>query len=96
MRRATQHGAFVTVVSKGAHEAGTVFLAVNKLDGFWDLFGPAPQSMYDDDTSTGRQFTKIVEDQDETTILEKLKSEQRFDPDIWVLEIEDRQGRSFI
>ena len=53
IRRAESAGALVTVVKKGAIEAGTVFLIVDGGEGASDLYGPAPQSVFDTDKRAG-------------------------------------------
>ncbi len=42
MRRCNVEGKYCTVASQGAAEAGAVFIIVNRLDGRFHLFGPAP------------------------------------------------------
>jgi hypothetical protein len=43
-----------------------------------------------------RQFERVLERVDRLAILEKLERERRFDRDLWVVEIEDRLGRTFL
>jgi len=38
----------------------------------------------------------MLENQDESTVLQRLESEKNFDPDLWIIENEDRSGRSFL
>jgi hypothetical protein len=45
---------------------------------------------------TDRLFSRIGERIDRLAMQERIASETRFDSDIWVVEIEDRQGRSFL
>jgi hypothetical protein len=61
-----------------------------------DLYGPAPQTAFDDSKPTDRLFSRIGERIDRLAMQERIASETRFDSDIWVVEIEDRQGRSFL
>ena len=52
------------------------------------LFGPAPQSAYDSARPDDRQFSALIADAETDAIEAKLAKEQRFDSDIWVVELE--------
>ena len=95
IRRAQAEGAFATVLHKGAREAGAIFVVVSDLSGQASLFAPAPQISYDDFASD-RLFECVIDGKPEAEIREKIARERSFDPDIWALEIEDREARSFI
>lgn len=98
IRRCNIEGAFACVRRRGAEEAGTIFVKVNRLDGTADLFGPAPQSLFDDARPSERLFIRCFPEQPaaESKVEERLARESRFDPDIWIVEIEDRGGRHFL
>lgn len=96
IRRAFVEGAFAAVVRRGSEEAGAILVVVDWLDGTVDLYGPAPQTAFDDSKPTDRLFSRIGERIDRLAMQERIASETRFDSDIWVVEIEDRQGRSFL
>ena len=81
---------------RGAAEAGAVFVKVDRLDGTADLYGPAPQSLVDDESGGERLFTRLLEAAPNPDVEEKIRREIRFDPDLWLVEIEDRAGRAFI
>ena len=89
-------GAYVTVISSGAEGAGAIFIVVNNLQGELSLYGPAPQSFFETDKPNERCFYLSLGDISQQEIDQKLESERRFDPDIWVIEVEDRLGRPFI
>ncbi len=95
LRRVQAAGAFATVLHKGNDEAGAIYLVVNALNGTVQLFGPALQGAYDGE-SRERQFELLLDAAPETEVNEKVRQERNFDPDLWVIEIEDRQGRSFL
>jgi hypothetical protein len=71
---------------------------LNRLDGTAELCGPAPQSVFDDAHPADRLFSRCHGEQPapETKIEERLARELRFDPDAWILEVEDRAGRHFL
>jgi hypothetical protein len=93
IRRAMLAGAFAAPTHKGSPEAGAIFVKVARLDRTADLYGPAPQSLADDDGD--RRFERLAERAPEAEVDARLAGERRFDPDCWVIEIEDRDGRAF-
>lgn len=95
LRRAQSAGAFATVLHKGAHAAGAIFICINDMTGRNLLLGPAPQVSYETDDFE-RRFQAILEDASDEQVRGALEKEKRFDPDIWIIEIEDREMRSFI
>jgi hypothetical protein len=98
LRRCQIEGAFGAVIRHGADEAGSIFIKVNRLDGTADLYGPAPQTAFDEARPLERVFTPCLANQPalEAEIEAYLNREARFDPDIWIVEIEDRKGRHFL
>lgn len=99
LRRCQVEGAFAAVRRRGAEEAGAVFIVVNRLDGTASLFGPAPQSAFDQSQPLERMFTVVLGGETpapEADIEARLTREVRFDPDVWIVEIEDRAGRHFL
>jgi hypothetical protein len=99
LRRCNIEGAAAVVRRRGADEAGAVFIKISKLDGTAVLYGPAPQSVFDDARPADRIFTmtlgrdKAASDAD---VEARLTREIRFDPDLWIVEVEDRAGRNFL
>ncbi|GAB4514665.1 MAG: DUF1491 family protein [Roseibium sp.] len=92
VRRVFGEGGFASVSRKGAPEAGAVFVCVDRLDGTYDFYGPAPQAMFSDQPQ-GRLFEKILGTADREAVDRRLASEARMDPDYWLVEIEARDGR---
>jgi hypothetical protein len=92
IRQRNGENAFAVVRRKGAAEAGAIFVCIDRLDGTADLYGPAPQAAFDV-ARPERQFQKISKDG--TTPLDitgRLAREQRFDSDIWIIDVDDRSG----
>ena len=97
LRRCQTEGVFGAVRRRGAEEAGAVFVKLALLDGTAMLFTPAPQSAYDTGRPVDRIFTPLTsEPVEEAKVEERLHKEIRFDPDIWIVEVEDRKGRHFL
>lgn len=95
VRRAETQGAAAFVVRSGAEEAGAVYIKINRLDGSCDVLSPSQRIGRDGDIE--RSWTrplagKIGEDDAAEYFARQLK----FDPDIWIVEIEDREGRAFV
>ena len=99
IRRCHIEGAFAAVRRRGAEEAGAVFIKISRLDGSATLYGPAPQSVFDEAKPADRIFT-IILGRDapvpEADIEARLVREIRYDPDVWIVEVEDRAGRHFL
>ncbi len=89
MRRIRGADGFAYLVRRGATEAGAIFIKIRNKDGHYDLYMPAPQSEYDPERADERQFVLYMQSDDEQLINERLEKELRFDPDLWLVEIED-------
>lgn len=89
MRRVRGADGFAYLVRRGATEAGAIFIKIRNRDGNFDLYMPAPQSEYDPQGADDRQFFLYKQSEDEQLINEQLQKELRFDPDLWLVEIED-------
>lgn len=81
---------------RGAAEAGAIFVKVDRLDGTADLYGPAPQSLVDEEAAGERRFAPVKKGASPIEIEERMHKELRFDPDLWLVEIDDRAGRPFV
>jgi hypothetical protein len=91
LRRCFGNGLTGVVAKRGAPEAGAIYIAVMHLDGTCHLFAPAPGPAYGGDGE--RRF---VEERPgpfpEAELATIIARKQRVDPDIWVVEVEDRRG----
>ena len=96
IRQAEIAGASAVVARHGAEEAGAIFVCVDRLDGTSDLYAPAPQSVFADTDDGDRLFSKVKERVTDAEIDAALAKEVRFDEDLWVVTIEDRDGRAFV
>jgi hypothetical protein len=98
LRRCNIEGAFAVVRRRGADEAGAIFVKISRLDGTATLYGPAPQTAFDEAQPADRIFAAVLGGEKpapEADIEARLTREIRFDPDVWIIEVEDRAGRHF-
>jgi hypothetical protein len=98
IRRCNVEGVPAVVRRRGAEEAGAIFIILNRLDGTADLYGPAPQSAFDKPLPMDRAFSAVLKKRPapEAEVEARLAREVSFDPDVWIVEIEDRAGRHFL
>ena len=95
IRRLASQNIPAFVLRSGHESAGAIFIKISLLDGTALLFQPAPQMMLE---GPGRKWLTANKGKptDDNLIGEKLAKETSFDPDIWILEVEDRQGRHML
>ena len=62
------------------------------------MFAPAPQAVFDETHPSDRAFARSLGDGPvpDDKIEDRLTREVRFDPDAWIVEVEDRAGRHFL
>jgi hypothetical protein len=94
IRRCEVEGAFALLRRRGAAEAGAIFIKLDRLDGRAALFGPAPQSELAE-SGVERLWRRAHAEEwlEPRLIEERLAREIGFDPDIWIVEVEDREGK---
>src|ERR1044071_7667532 len=91
LRRCQTEGVFGAIRRRGAEEAGAVFVKVALLDGNAMLYTPGPRPFYEDSAPVERVFAPVSrEPVPEQSVEERLAKEIRFDPDVWIVETEDR------
>jgi hypothetical protein len=96
LRTASIAGAMAVIVHRGDPDAGILFVKVRLLDGRARLLGPAPASL-----SPASELPRLVahlapEGAPENEIDDYLRRQIDFDSDLWIVEIEDREGRDFL
>ena len=79
--------AFVT--ARGDATAGAVVVKLNTLDGAAQAFARS----YD---ATGTRVWAPLAEGPEAEVEAAVGRQRRFDPDLWVIEVEDRQGRHLL
>jgi hypothetical protein len=94
LRRCALEGVDAVLRRRGSAEGGTIFVKIDRLDGTAVLYGPAPQALFEAG-DTERLFTRVLEG---TTpdVEERVRREVKFDPDLWLIECDNRQGRHFL
>ena len=60
------------------------------------LYGPAPQSLYDEGATSRRFIALNTENWDALQVQTMLDKQKRFDPDLWLVDVDDREGRHFL
>ncbi|EJN01384.1 hypothetical protein PMI41_03466 [Phyllobacterium sp. YR531] len=73
-------------------EAGAIFIKLRNPDGTYNLFGPAPQMIYDETKPDERLFMQLKSNAAEMDINDDLEKQKRWDSDLWIVEIEDYRG----
>lgn len=99
IRRVGLEGGFATLRRRGNAEAGAIAVTVSRAaDRLVALYLQAPQSAFDDGRPVDRLFVPAWPDifVEEPRVSEKLARETKFDPDLWIIDIEDRDGRAFV
>lgn len=79
--------AFIT--SKGDVTAGAVLVKLNTLDGQARVF----HRSYDEDFN---RVWVVLSEGDERDVDQAISNQRGFDPDLWVIEVEDRDGRHLL
>ena len=90
IRRAEQAGAFAYVLKKGDARAGAVILKITHLR--------ARETYILRQVTAGDEvkWMKPIASHDPDAIETYIERERRFDSDLWVVEIEDTEGRHFL
>jgi len=91
VRRVFSAGGFAAVIQRGSPEAGAIYITTRNRLGDVNLYVPAPQTSYDTSKPLERLFT-LMAGLDSNQVDAKLEREKRFDPDIWIVELEVAEG----
>lgn len=76
------------VVHKGDANSGTIYLKINRLDGTAEVL-----SQVRTENGIAWMSTTGSKGQPEKEADAYLAQQSDFDPDLWIIEIEDKQGR---
>ena len=93
IRRHNDLGNLCVVARKGHAVAGQIWIEVDHLNDEISLYSPAPALMLDED-----DFERAFEQRFKRVAVDKVKSrlerELEFDPDIWIIALEQRTDDS--
>jgi hypothetical protein len=95
VRRCYVSGLAAVVARHGADEAGAVLVRVIGRDGRAKLFGPAPGPAFDD--IGRRRFRALTAGPaDPADVNAQVERQLSFDPDLWIIDIDDDRGDGLI
>ena len=78
------------VVARGDHTAGAVLVKLNTLNGQACAF----QRSFD--LMSGERRWVVLSEGPEQDVDQSINKQRSFDPDIWVIEVEDKSGRHLL
>jgi hypothetical protein len=78
------------VMARGDDTAGAVLVVLATLDG------RAAVRQRSFDLATGARTWVVLAEGTEAEVEAAVARQRRFDPDLWVIEVEDRQGRTLL
>lgn len=87
IRRVFGLGGFAAIERKGAEASGAIFVRQRFRDGRETLFAPALQ-MFIEEEDSGRWFERRLVTAEREALDAVLAREQKFDSDLWIVEIE--------
>jgi hypothetical protein len=96
LRRVAAQGAAALLQRRGDRDAGAIYIKLSRLDGTASLFGPAPASLHARDNERRWQPCLANASALEAEADAYLERQLAFDPDLWIVVVEDRQGRHFL
>jgi hypothetical protein len=91
IRRAEIEGASVYVVRHGAEEAGALLLKIARPGRMCTVLSQARRG-----EGELVWIKPLGETCDEASATKYFEKQMRFDPDLWIVEIEDREARAFV
>jgi hypothetical protein len=96
LRRCQSEGIAAVLVRRGDADAGAIYIKVSRLDGTASLYGPAPAGLAEAREERRWQACLEREPASEGDADAYLARQVEFDPDIWIVVVEDRAGRHFL
>ncbi|MFN0262855.1 DUF1491 family protein [Tepidamorphus sp. 3E244] len=96
IRKVNGDGAFAVLQRRGAAEAGAIWIAVEDGARRHHLFTPAPQTLTGDTLDRVFERRSPEEGLDGLQLAEAIARETRFDSDLWVVAVDDGEGRHFL
>ncbi|HBF29534.1 DUF1491 family protein [Rhizobium sp.] len=81
-------GGYAAVERKGMEQAGAIFIRQRFRDGRETLFGPAPQSLVDEEGAMDRRFEMRLDQAEPDAVAALIARELKWDSDLWLVELE--------
>ena len=91
LRRVNATGGFGAVIRRGSDQAGAIYILCRNRHGETTVLAPAPQMLYAEAKPDERFFVAIKSTDDAQVVGKLVDREAKFDPDLWVIEIEPGQ-----
>jgi len=95
LRRCAVESIDAVLRRRGAAEAGAIFVKVDHRNGTASLYGPAPQALMGEETGE-RLFARVLAAVPPGDIEERMRREMRFDPDLFLIEIDEPRDRHLL
>jgi hypothetical protein len=92
VRRHNDLGHICVVSRRGDPVAGQIFIEVDHLNGLASLYTPAPLAARGEDDASDWVFDARFDHVEPQKIRDRIAQELRFDPDLWVISLEMRNG----
>lgn len=90
LARLQAEGISTYVVAKGDATAGAVLVKLATMDGQAQAFQRSVDLM------TGERKWMVLAEGEERSVDESIRKQRSFDPDLWVIEVEDARGRHML
>ena len=92
IRHANSVGDFATVAKRGDETAGQIILVTRRRDGFTQVFTRTLQS----DGNYSWSVAVQVEQEELGKVNEYLERQARYDPDLWIVELDTGNPERFV
>ena len=96
IRRCQSQGVPAAVVRHGDEDAGAIFIRLNYLDGTSIIFAPAPSGLADEEIDRRLMPALNGYRTAEEAVEEYFRREISFDSDLWIIEVESKEGTHFL
>ncbi len=96
LRLVDTNGAAALLFRRGEASAGAIYVKVSRLDGTADLYSPALSLTETGSHDRSWQLEFGSSPRTETEVDGFLKAQVGYDADIWIIEVEDAEGRHFL
>ena len=89
-RRHNDQGRICVITRRGDPVAGQIWIEVDHLNGKVSLYTPAPSSLLGG--GEYQVFQRRFDHEDAAKVAERIAREAEFDPDLWTITLEMREG----